>query len=225
MLIKATSIVFGADDETHVTRSEKMFSATNRSCRLVGAAALAVLLSTTAACGSAGDAAGGGSGDRSSTGMSGQDLHTEVSVDVTGAVTLKGKSDAPMPTNNGVDYKSCDQYGGGEKDDEGRQYFVLPQMPIDSIGGKMVSVGAMIEDYKGAGTYESSTLTDAGSPPGIIFGGELYFTQSNTTSTVTTDGKGGGKWVFTDLSTQNADGTKGGGGPAISGSVTWTCAS
>lgn len=202
-----------------------MFSAINRSCWRVGAAATAVLLSSAAACGSAGDAAGGGSGDRGDTGMSVQNLHTEVTVDVTGAVTLKGKSNAPMPTNNGVDYKSCDQYGAGEKDDEGRQYFVLPQMPIDPIDGKTVTVGAMIEDYKGAGTYERNTLTDTGSPPGISFGGELYFTQSNTTSTVTTDGKGGGKWVFTDLSTQNADGTKGGGGPAVSGSVTWTCAS
>jgi len=199
-----------------------MFSAINQSCRLVGAAATAVLLLSAAACGSAGDAAGGSSGD---TGMSVQDLHTEVTVDITGVVTLKGKSNAPMPTNNGVDYKSCDQYGAGEKDDEGQQYFVLPQMLIDSIGGKTVSVGAMIKDYKGAGTYERSTLTDAGSPPGISFGGELYFTQSNTTSTVTTDGKGGGKWAFADLSTQNADGTKGGGGPAVSGSVTWTCAS
>jgi hypothetical protein len=97
-------------------------------------------------------------------------------------------------------------------------------MLTDSIVGKTVFVGAMIEDYKGAGTYEGSTLTDTGSPPGISFGAELYFTQSNTTSTVTTDGKGAGKWVFTDLSTQNADGTKGGGGPAVSGSVTWTCA-
>jgi hypothetical protein len=202
-----------------------MFSAINRSCRLVGVAATAVLLSSAAACSSAGDAAGDGSGDRGDTSMSVQNLHTEVTVDVTGAVTLKGRSNAPMPTNNGVDYKSCDQYGSGEKDDEGRQYFVLPQMLIDSIGGKMVSVGAMIKDYKGAGTYERNTLTDTGSPPGISFGGELYFTQSNSTSTVSTDGKGGGKWVFTDLSTQNADGTKGGGGPAVSGNVTWTCAS
>jgi hypothetical protein len=225
MLTKATTILFGADDETYVTRSEKMFSAINRSGRLVGAAATVVLLSAAAACGSSGDAAGGGSGDRGDTGALGRNLHTEVTVDITGAVTLKGKSDASMPSNNGVEYTSCDQYSGGEKDDEGRQYFVLPQMPSDSIGGKMVTIGAMIEDYKGAGTYERSTLTDAGSPPGMSFGGELYFTQSNTTSTLTTDGKGGGKWVFTDLSTQNADGTKGGGGPAISGSVTWTCAS
>ena len=202
-----------------------MFRGINRSCRLAGAAAVAVLLSATAACGAAGDVAAGGSGDDGDTGMSVQQLHTEVTVDVTGAVTLKGKSNAPMPTNNGVDYKSCDQYGGGEKDDEGRQYLVLPQMLIDKIGGRTVFVGAMIKDYKGAGTYERGTLTDTGSPPGISFGGELYFTQSNTTSTVTTDGKGGGEWVFTGLSTQNADGTKGGGGPAVSGRVSWTCVS
>jgi hypothetical protein len=162
----------------------------------------------------------GGSGD---TGMSVQSLHTEVTVDVTGAVTLKGRSSAPMPTNNGVDYTSCAQYAGGEKNDEGRQYYVLPQMLIDSIDGKTVFVGAMIKDYKGAGTYAKNTLTDTGSPPGIGFAGTLYFTQSNTTSTVTTDGKGGGRWDFTNLSTQNADGTKGGGGPAVSGSVTWAC--
>ncbi|WP_221322900.1 hypothetical protein [Actinoplanes sp. L3-i22] len=186
---------------------------------------MAVLLSATTACGSAGEAADGGSGDSGDTGMSVGSLHTEVTVEVSGAVTVKGKSNAPMPTNNGVDYRSCDQYGGGEKDSDGRPYLVLPQMLIDTIDGRTVFVGAMIKDYKGAGTYAKSSLTDSGSPPGISFGGELYFTQSNTTSSVTTDGKGGGKWVFTDLSTQNADGTKGGGGPAVSGSVTWTCAS
>ena len=202
-----------------------MFSAINRSCRLTGIAATAVLLAATAACGgSDGDLLGGDSGDVGDTGMSVGNLHTEVTVDVTGAVTLKGTSKAPMATNNGVDYESCDQYGGGEKNDEGQQFFVLPQMLTDTIDGKTVFVGAMIKDYKGAGTYERGTLTDSGSPPGISFGGELYFTQSNTASTVTTDGKGGGRWDFTDLSTQNADGTKGGGGPAVSGSVTWTCA-
>ncbi|KUL39488.1 hypothetical protein [Actinoplanes awajinensis] len=202
-----------------------MFSGINRSGRLAGAAAMVVLVSATAACGSASEAADGGSGDVGDTGMSVGSVHTEVTVEVTGAVTLKGTSKAPMPTNNGVDYTSCDQYGAGEKDDEGRAYFVLPQMLTDTIDGKTVFVGAMIKDYRGAGTYERGTLTDTGSPPGVSFGGELYFTQSNTTSTVTTDGKGGGSWVFTDLSTQNADGTKGGGGPAVSGTVSWTCAS
>ena len=202
-----------------------MFSGINRSGRLAVFAAVAVLLSATAACGSADAAVDGGSGDSGDTGMTVGNLHIEVTVDVTGAVTMKGTSSAPMPTNNGVDFQSCDQYGGGEKNSEGRTYSVLPQMLIDSIDGKTVFVGAMIKDYKGAGTYEKSTLTDSGSPPGISFGGDLYFTQSNTTSTVTTDGKGNGKWVFTDLSTQNADGTKGGGGPAVSGNVSWTCVS
>jgi hypothetical protein len=196
--------------------------------RVAAVIVAAGLLSATAACGSGsetgsgtGSASGSGSGD---TGMTVGDLHTEVTVDVTGDVTLKGRSNAPMPTNNGVDYKSCEQYGGGEKNDEGRMYFVVPQMLIDKIDGRTVFVGAMIKDYKGAGSYDRGTLTDTGSPPGISFGGDLYFTQSNTTSTVTTDGKGGGKWEFTALSVQNPDGTKGGGGRQVSGSVTWTCA-
>ena len=188
--------------------------------RAAAAIVTAGLLSATAACGS-GSGSDTGSGD---TGMTVGHLHTEVAVDVTGDVTLKGRSNAPMPTNNGVDYKSCEQYGGGEKDDAGRQYFIVPQMLIDKIDGRTVFVGAMIKDYKGAGSYDKGTLTDTGSPPGISFGGDLYFTQSNTTSTVTTDGKGGGKWEFTALSVQNPDGTKGGGGPQVSGSVTWTCA-
>jgi hypothetical protein len=197
-----------------------MFSGINRSSRAVAAVALAGLLTTTAACGSGDGDAAASAGD---SGMTVQNLHTKVTVDVTGEVTLKGTSNAPMPTNNGVDHESCDQYGAGEDDDSGRKFFVLPQMPIDSIGGKRVYVGAMIKDYHGAATYEKATLTDTGSPPGISLDGTLYFTQSNTTSKVTADGKGGGSWTFGDLSVQNADGTTGGGGPAISGTVTWSC--
>ncbi len=173
----------------------------------MAALALAGLMAT-AGCGST--EASGESGD---TGMTVGDLHTEVSVEVTGAVALKGTSFAPMATNNGVDYESCEQYGGGESDDEGRKYFVLPQMLTEPVAGRRVFVGAMVEDYLGAGTYGRGTLTDTGSPPGISFDGTLYFTQSNTTSEVTTDGRGGGSWTFTELSVQNDDGTTGGGGP------------
>ena len=193
-----------------------MFSGINRSCRAMAVLATAGLLSLTAACG--GDSAGA-VGD---TGNSVGSLHTEVTVDVTGAVTLKGTSKAPMPTNNGVDYKSCDQYGDGEADDEGVNYYVIPQMLTDSIDGKTVYVGAMVKNYHGAGTYERATLTDTGSPPGISFGGDLFYTQQATTSTITTDGKGGGSWVFTGLSVKNPDGTEG-GGPAVSGTVKWSC--
>jgi hypothetical protein len=192
-----------------------MFSGINRSCRVLTVLLSAVVLT---ACGG-GDGEDAGSGD---TGMTVQDLHTEVTVDVTGAVTLKGSSRTPMATNNGVDYKSCDQYGGGEQNDEGRKYFVLPQMLIDKVDGKTVFVGAMIKNYDGAGTYEKKTLTDSGSPPGVSFDGTLYYTQEGSTSKVTTDGKGGGAWEFTGLSVKNPDGTEG-GGPAVSGSVTWTC--
>lgn len=200
-----------------------MFVGINRSCRGVAAVLLAGVLSTSvAACGGGDDAADAGGGGVGDSGMSVSDLHTEITVDVTGAVTLKGSSRAPMATNNGVSYTSCDQYGGGEQDDQGKKYFVLPQMPVDSIDGRRVYVGAMVEDYHGAGSYEKGSLTDTGSPPGISFGDELYYTQQDTTSTVTTDGKGGGTWVFTGLSVKNPDGTEG-GGPAVSGSVTWTC--
>jgi len=134
------------------------------------AAALATgLLVMIAACGTESDA-----GSTEDTGGSPQ-VHTVVNVDITGDAAVKGSSKAPMPTNNGVDYRSCDQ-----------------------------------------------TLTDTGSPPGVSVGGTLYYTQSGTTSTVTTDGKGGGSWVFTGLSVKNPDGTEG-GGPEVSGSVTWTC--
>jgi hypothetical protein len=195
-----------------------MFSGVNRSCRGLAAVLMAGVLTTTvAACG------GDGSTDAGDSGMTVGDLHTEVAVDVTGAVTLKGSSRAPMATNNGVDYQSCDQYGGGEQDDEGQKYFVLPQMPIDSIDGKRVYVGAMIKDYHGAGSYEKGTLTDTGSPPGVSFDGTLYYTQQDSTSQITTDGEGGGSWVFTGLSVKNPDGTEG-GGPQVSGSVTWSCA-
>jgi len=198
-----------------------MFSGTDRSCRAIAAAAMAGLLGLTSACGGAGD--GEASADAGLAADGGGYLHTEVTVDVTGAVAVKGTSNAPMPSANGMNYTSCDQYANGETNDEGVKYFVVPQMLMDKIEDRTVFVGVMIKNYDGPGSYEKSTLVDSGSPPGIGFGGDepLYYTQRKTTSQVTTDADGGGRWEFTGLSVKNPNGVE--GGPEVSGTVTWTC--
>jgi hypothetical protein len=192
-----------------------MFSGTNRIRRAIAVVAMAGLLGLAAAC--------GGNDDNEVSADGGGYLHTEVTVDLSGAVSVKGRSTAPVPSANGVNYTSCNQYGKGEANDEGVKYFVVPRMLMDKIENKTVFVGVMVKNYDGPGSYDKSTLVDTGSPPGISFDGDdgLYYTQRKTTSKVTADADGGGRWDFTGLSVKGTNGVE--GGPEVSGTITWTC--
>lgn len=200
-----------------------MFSGSNRSCRVMAAAAL---LALTAACGSAGSADAGsgdaGSADAGSVDAAGGGLGSKVTMtfDITGSVTVKGRSSSIPAVDNGVDPDDCAAYAeGGKKDDE--VHFVFPSFMHDRIDGKQLLVGAKIVEYTGPGAYPGDKITDAGSPPGIDVDGKLYFAQSGTRSEAVITADGGGTWTFTGLDVQNRDNTQ--GGSPISGRITWTC--
>ncbi|GAA0539137.1 hypothetical protein GCM10010172_20400 [Paractinoplanes ferrugineus] len=178
------------------------------------------LLAMTAACGNDGTAAAGGGGAADTGPVAGSPV-IEITVDVTGDVTVKGSTTALAATNNGVDYTSCEQYANGEDGSNGNKYFVLPKFLSGPISGKQVFVGAMVKGYHGPAGYRANQMTDAGSPPGVSFDGNLYFMGEDSGASVTVDGNGGGHWDFTSLSVQNADGTRTNG--KLAGSVTWTC--
>jgi hypothetical protein len=182
--------------------------------------ALLPLLSLLAACGGTAAGSGAAAGGAADDGGYGSPM-TQVTVDVSGSVTVKGTSSALPATEHGVDYNTCAQYAKGEADDSGDKYFVLPQDLKQLVGGKQVLVGAMIEDYTGPSGYGGGKLTDSGTPAGLSFDGKLYFMGEGSKSTVSVTGDGGGKWEFTGLVVQNANNTQSGG--KLSGSVAWTC--
>lgn len=179
------------------------------------------LVALTAACGgttkSSGDAGaladGGGGGGTGPT--------VAVTVDVSGAVTINGTAPAPPESSNGKTIKTCAEYGKGETGDDGTATFRLPQMLKQPVGGKQVQIFAVIRDYKGPGTYPIDQISDVAGDPGVGIDGKQYFVGDTATATATVDANGGGKWQFTNLSTQNSDNTQSPG--KLSGSVTWTC--
>jgi hypothetical protein len=193
--------------------------------RLGGAAAALSLLGAVVACGGSdsGDGSGADSVAADSGGGSGLGPVIKMNFDLTGDRQLSGASSSMPAVDNGISPETCADYAKGGKDaDDGETHYVLPQNMNDKVGGKQLFVGVTVKDYTGPGTYEKKSLTDQGSPPGIIVDGKLYYTQGGTTSQVVVDDKAGGSWTFAGLSVKNADGTEG-GGPTLSGKLTWTC--
>jgi hypothetical protein len=186
--------------------------------RPTAAVAALSLLAAVAAC-------GGGGGDSAAADGGGSGLGPVVSAtfELTGEHQVSGKSASMPAVDNGVSPQTCAEYAkGGKDEDDGETHFVLPQTMNDKVGGKQLFVGVIVKDYTGPGTYEKKSLTDQGSPPGIIVDGTLYYTQGATASRVVVDDKAGGSWTFDGLSVKNPDGTEG-GGPTLSGKLTWTC--
>ncbi len=190
-----------------------------RTWALVVAGGLVVL---TAACGGSPDSGSPGAAGALPDPSGGDGLMTtKVTVDVTGAVTVKGAAQAPPMSSTGKNIETCADYGKGDTDDAGKKTFRLPQMLKDAVGGKQVQVFAVIDDYTGPGTYPIDKISDVARDPGIGIDGRQYFISSDATATASVDANGGGKWEFTNLSVQNSNNTQSSG--KLSGSVTWTC--
>lgn len=194
-----------------------MTRGTGRAWALVVGGALVAL---TTACSAATDSSGGADGALPGGG-SGLGPTTKVTVDVSGAVTVNGSAPAPPMSATGKIINTCADYSKGDTDDEGKATFRLPQMLKQAVSGKQVQVYAMIDDYKGPGTYPIDKISDVAGDPGIGIDGKQYFISSHATATATVDANGGGKWQFTNLSIQNGNNTQSSG--KLSGSVTWTC--
>jgi hypothetical protein len=199
-----------------------MTRGTVRAWALVVGGALVAL--TTACGGSSGSGSPGGDAGAFADGGGdggGVGPTAKVTVDVTGAVSVKGTAPAPPESSNGKTIETCADYAKGETGDDGDSTFRLPQMLKQAVSGKQVQVFAVIKDYKGPGTYPIDQISDVAGEPGIGVDGKQYFLTSDATATATVDSNGGGKWQFTNLTVQNNDNTQTSG--RLSGSVTWTC--
>ena len=188
----------------------------------VAAVAAVALLAVTAACGSSSGSGDTGSSDTGAAAGGGNGLGSKITMtfDITGSVTVKGRSSSLPAVDNGTDPDNCAAYAkGGKKDDE--VHFVFPSFMHDKVDGKQLLVGAKVVEYTGPGDYPGDKITDAGSPPGIDIDGKLYFAQSGTRSDAVITPDGGGTWTFTGLDVQNSNNTQ--GGSPIDGKISWTC--
>lgn len=196
--------------------------------RLVSVAALAGITTLTMALtGCGGDAAasdGGGlaavAGD-SGDGGSGLGPTLAVTFDVSGEAELKGDTTATAPTDNGVSPQTCAAYAKGDTATSGKTHYVLPLFLNDDISGKHVLMNALVEDYKGPGTYDLEGMAGPGGDVDIEVDQRAYAHQPDTSKgQVEVDGNGGGTFTFTRLAFSDGNGQV---SPGISGKVSWTC--
>ncbi|MBM2622034.1 hypothetical protein JIG36_41680 [Actinoplanes sp. LDG1-06] len=191
--------------------------------RRTSSAVVAVLAAVTlAACGAVSD-------DADADAVSGDAGDSEFSlgpkVDMTfeldGATTLKGKQTALAPSLNGKFLKSCDEYSQGTKQDDGKTLFAIAGLLDGNVDGRKVTVELWIDDYTGPGTYPKDQLVAPGSRPSIAIDNKVYGTwPESTSSEVTTDGDGGGTWTFRKLATTGEGGLP---GDPVDGTLKWTC--
>ncbi|MBU2670671.1 hypothetical protein KOI35_44945 [Actinoplanes bogorensis] len=134
--------------------------------------------------------------------------------DITGAATVKGTTTATAPSGGRGPLATCSEYAGGTADNE----YIMAGELDESVGDVGVSMELRIANYAGPGTYPKSQLVAAeGRRPSIWIEDDNYdISRDSTTGQVTTDGKGGGKWTFTNLASTR-------GGDTITGTVSWTC--
>jgi hypothetical protein len=177
----------------------------------------ASLFAGIAACGATDDSEtdAGGSG----SGLVGPQL--TVTFALTGAISLSGKQNAAVPTDNGAFASSCADYAKGSKDKNGRVFYMAAGLLDGPVAGKKVTLEMWIKNYKGPGTYPKDQLAAPGSEPSIAVDNKIYGTWPDSTSSkAVTDGKGGGSWTFSKLATTGPGGKP---GAAVSGSVKWSC--
>jgi hypothetical protein len=162
----------------------------------------------------------GGVDGGSDIGGAGLGPQVTVAFDISGAVSLKGKQNAAVPSNEGKPLADCAAYAKGSTDKNGRTFYTLAELLDGKVAGQDVSLQMWIKDYRGPGTYPKNKLVAQGQDAGVAVNNKTYVIHDSTSSTATTDGKGGGVWSFSKLAVTGPDGRP---GAAVSGSVKWTC--
>jgi hypothetical protein len=176
---------------------------------------LAASLLTTTACGAGDDSSKG------DTGSAGLGPQLTVTFDLTGAISLSGKQNAAVPTDNGTFASSCADYAKGSTDKNGKTFYMAAGLLDGPVAGKKVTLEMWIKDYTGPGSYSKDRLAAPGSEPSIAVDSKIYGTWPDSTSSkAVTDGKGGGVWTFKKLAVTGPEGKP---GAAVSGTVKWAC--
>jgi hypothetical protein len=161
---------------------------------------------------SAGSDAAGDGGSDGGGGACGSESGFCITVDITGATTVRG-------TAQTINLGACADYVKGESAAGG---FQLPGLLGEEIGGHEISAVNEIPEYAGPGTYEKDMLKSVAGVIDVSIDNTPYQPAADTTAQAVINADGSGSFTFTNLKEGeqgNSTTPKG----VISGSFTWTC--
>ncbi len=162
--------------------------------------------------GSDGAGDGGSDGGGGGGGGCGSESGFCITVDITGATTVRG-------TAQTINLGACADYVKGESAGGG---FQLPGLLGEEIGGHEISAVNEIPEYAGPGTYEKDMLKSVAGVIDVSIDNTPYQPAADTTAQAVINADGSGSFTFTNLKEGeqgNSTTPKG----VISGSFTWTC--
>jgi hypothetical protein len=188
---------------------------------MAGATATAVLAGV-AGCsaptaGSAPTAAGADTADAAvgssdGSGACGSESGFCITVDITGAVTVQG-------TTQALNLGTCADFAKGEAPGGDLQ---LPGLLGDEIGGKKVSAYNEIREYAGPGTYEKDVIRSVAGVIDVSIDTTPYQLADETTAQAVINPDGSGSLTFANLK-EGEQGNPTTPKGMISGSYSWTC--
>src|SRR5579859_2132763 len=143
---------------------------------------------------------------------------------ITGAVEVSGPYTLQLLNLGGIrpDYVSCAAFAQGQRTPTGGSGFRLPDPPMfgTTFGGHTVLAPVEVSPYPGPGSYARNAGVQLG--PGVVLDDTSYNEAAGPDYQVSVNADGSGTFTFTNLHAPSGTGDPY-SGPAISGSMSWTC--
>jgi hypothetical protein len=151
-------------------------------------------------------------GSSDGSGACGSESGFCITVDITGAVTVQG-------TTQALNLGTCADFAKGESPGGDLQ---LPGLLGEEIGGKQVSAFNEIREYAGPGTYEKDVIRSVAGVIDVSIDTTPYQLADETRAQAVINADGSGSFTFADLK-EGEQGNPTTPKGMISGSFTWTC--
>jgi hypothetical protein len=151
-------------------------------------------------------------GSSDGSGACGSESGFCITVDITGAVTVQG-------TTQALNLGTCADFAKGEAPGGDLQ---LPGLLGDEIGGKKVSAYNEIREYAGPGTYEKDVIRSVAGVIDVSIDTTPYQLADETTAQAVINPDGSGSLTFANLK-EGEQGNPTTPKGMISGSYSWTC--
>jgi len=146
------------------------------------------------------------------------------SLSISGAVDASGPYTLQLLNLGGIrpDLVSCAAFAQGQQTPDGGSGFRLPDPPTfgTTFGGHTVLVPVEVSPYAGPGSYARNAGVQLG--PGVVIDDTSYDEAAGQDYQVSVNADGSGTFTFTNLHAPSGAGVPY-SGPAISGSMSWTC--
>jgi hypothetical protein len=134
---------------------------------------------------------------------------------LTGAVEFAGALTDLTPSA-----LDCGAWAAGGQEFAGPEFFSAPALDQPPPDGPTFTLMAVVDGYRGPGSYDVSDLTALGSPMAIIVDGSMFEATDLTTGSVTVDADGAGSLTVTGLAAFDAPEPR---PPVLDVSLRWTC--